>query len=694
MIYPVLISTSLSTSSEVKNPQQPNNEQFSDKSGRVLEAFSRVKEAFLRPLGEFLNPSHQPLSTKGGTHACFEAGSNPGWAIRELMSGGPMIPVDGFTGAANTFIGPALAMQGVEGLNLASDLDDGRGQVKGIIDIVKGVVETLRGVNFAEERSLLTIAETKAHAAHALLLAAHISEKIADLLTPVLFLVFLIASAYDLFDASNTLKGFKFENLSELTFADWKNQCLRKINDLQEKGDLEYKEKCKDSARAFLEKFYAEIKEEKWEDLSSELLSLLGLTREETEGLTPLEIVGLMVENRKFQERTFEALNRVGGDEIVQKALKRGLAERLKSTDLEVRAAAKIKANKLNEHLASEMTKKKVKVVAFAVLFGISVGVPALTHSHAALAALVAYGIFKVLKSLLPIGLFGIDADAMIKGWTSGKPGWTDKALVVAEAVLLASILVAAIVLTVHFAWPLIFLLPICVSLVVGLGWCGVSWDQLSHKEQKWNWEHPSLEGILELGQAGTREDRRKLVSIKTAKLLSRLPEEDKVALRQKYRDEFDRHHGLIQKSIRNQYLSLLSSLKEGHDWFLLKEGHDWFLLAVKETRNDFWDRFHKGEMVLKTVEQFETLYRKLKKREPLTNAESEILETHCNSGPLQENLDYLFELKGNTQAQLISTVDGILAQRQPKEVPVEQSPQVDKLSSTDVVEDLALNPT
>lgn len=227
---------------------------------------------------------------------------------------------------------------------------------------------------------------------------------------------------------------------------------------------------------------------------SDEVHQLLGLTDKDYWKFTPLEALGLLIDQHKVKIHRWVQLKESSSLPVAQavdKAYRRGLLERVNNGDELVQKNAKIEMKKLMGRVRVESTKTKkihtalliinllgaiLSVVGVLTLpFGVSIAISALSF-------------------LVTAASVGSRAYLAKKDLTDTPCGKYDKAIVVTIAILLGISLIALTGVTLGFGLSLVQLGVALGVGALGIGFLGYYYHLLTQKDALWKQTHPSLE--------------------------------------------------------------------------------------------------------------------------------------------------------------------------------------------------------
>lgn len=283
------------------------------------------------------------------------------------------------------------------------------------------------------------------------------------------------------------------------------------------------------------------------QEQSDEVNALLGLIDQDYWQLTPLEALGLMIDQKMSKTRNWAELKELSSLQTVQgidKAYRRGLLERINSTSPLVKKIAEKRMKELIGRVRVENCQTKrihTALVAIYLLGAIATTVGVLTLPFGVGIAIAA------LSSLVAISSTGFKIYLSHKKLADSPCGTHDKALVITAAVLLGVSLIALSGLTLVFGLSLVQLgLALGVGGFLGGGFLGYQYHLLSQKDQLWKEAHPSLEVfqtfILE------KRNKKEGWDKEVHNLFKKLPKDLRQAIRQGY-EQRNSPRGLTTKN-------------------------------------------------------------------------------------------------------------------------------------------------
>lgn len=303
------------------------------------------------------------------------------------------------------------------------------------------------------------------------------------------------------------------------------------------------------------------------QDGSDEVHKLFGLTDKDYWQLTPLEALGLLIDQHKIKTRRWVQLKEASSLPVAQavdKAYRRGLLERVNNGDELVQKNAKIEMKKLMGHVRVESTKiKKIHTALLLInLLGASLSVVGILT--------LPFGVgiaISALSFLITVASIGSKA-YLAKKDLSGTPcGKYDKAIVITIAILLGISLIALTGITLGFGLSLIQLGVALGIGSLGMGFLGYYYHLLTQKDTLWKQAHPSLEVFQTFLSQKEKWDQE------VHGVFKKLPKDVRMALRQQY----------IQKNLPSK-LSLgnkVSALKKTSKYFW----NQWLISGLEKDR-------------------------------------------------------------------------------------------------------------
>ncbi len=658
----------------------------------------------------------QPLVT-GGSIGVGNLGTGVNWLLETLMREGPVAEMLGLMPGESMVRGPINAMLAWKAFQASKAISDKGGMQSAGTDLATRVNQTAGGACFAAHQFLQAFADMK-HINAAYNAPIPLGKAVFWLgaLGKAFFILLFVAMSLWAGLAINENAKFRrklnackneFSALAELLkgklVADPHSKFTKHTTTSE--AILSYRKKCSDAAadvitelfckqaeedglsqdgmREFVEVLFKNIAEDpQYDAFPKTILNSLGLTDQEigtweTEAnggkLTLLEAIGFRLEEMKRSPRKITKFGRVAGSSApkVQKALERGLLERLNSEDNSVKCAAETELTKLIGRVKVENTKN---LVIFSALLGIGVlGLTALVISLSP-GAPIGVGLI-ALFVLLCILMIGSDAYFMSEGLKGGQPGKYDKHYIAFIAFVMTPIIVGLSVgLTFGLGLPLIPLIFVGLSAFVGWGSCAIAWDQTNYKEQKWKWETPTLDWIYKMGKS-LPKDNREAFDEKMRKMFKKLPKAEKEAVRSKYLemsenlkfkegsvdvnwDKVSEKSKLGESGASKFGKAYLDAYQEG-DFSINSKQHKQLVRGVKETRNYYWEEWNKAstkqerEEALKAAIKMEGIYTQVKKYQEISALDEPMRER------LEADLWYVTKREESKQ-DLITVVNAI----------------------------------
>lgn len=220
-------------------------------------------------------------------------------------------------------------------------------------------------------------------------------------------------------------------------------------------------------------------------------------------GWGALELIGFQVEENLRAKRKKASFYRIVGQEPfekIQKAARRGLLERLKSTNEGIQGSAKNEISLLTKEI-------KVANTTTSWIHGLSIviAVLGLVVTVMGLCALNPVGTVAliVLGCLFAFTSTGVDGYSLKNALEKGPIGPHDKKFIIATGILSLSSLVISTALTAAFALPLLPMIVIFAISLSGYAISFYSYYQLTKKEEEWKNNHITLQDFSkESGEA------------------------------------------------------------------------------------------------------------------------------------------------------------------------------------------------
>ena len=227
---------------------------------------------------------------------------------------------------------------------------------------------------------------------------------------------------------------------------------------------------------------------------SDEVHQLLGLTDKDYWKFTPLEALGLLIDQHKVKIHRWVQLKESSSLPVAQavdKAYRRGLLERVNNGDELVQKNAKIEMKKLMGRVRVESTKTKKIHTALLIINLLG----AILSVVGVLTLPFGVGIaISALSFLVTAASIGSRAYLAKKDLTDTPCGKYDKAIVVTIAILLGISLIALTGVTLGFGLSLVQLGVALGVGALGIGFLGYYYHLLTQKDALWKQTHPSLE--------------------------------------------------------------------------------------------------------------------------------------------------------------------------------------------------------
>ncbi len=334
-------------------------------------------------------------------------------------------------------------------------------------------------------------------------------------------------------------------------------------------------------------------------------IATLGLDKEKVNNFSMLEVIGFKLEEMKRQSRKNAKFSRVAGGAnlaAIQKAAARGLKERLESTDPIVKAAAKADFDQLVSSVNSMNNENLIihGILAVYALLGVVVSIMSFFPVLASGAAMALI----ILSVVLSAAMLATDAYFMYLGWNSTKePGLYDKQYIGVIACMLVSMLAISVGVTLGCGLPLVPLIFAGLIGGIGLVLCGISYDELDHKEKKWKWNHPDLPTFTKYVDDQTLPDGQKGITEGVKARFKTLPKDVKRAVRGKY-FEMSCEHALRFKT--HEFKQLDKHFDFGGAFIaeqlkiedMKDKRHTLFVSGIKKTLKFCWEKWEKAKSI------------------------------------------------------------------------------------------------
>ena len=263
-----------------------------------------------------------------------------------------------------------------------------------------------------------------------------------------------------------------------------------------------------------------------------EVHKLLGLTDKGYWEFTPLEALGLLIDQHKVKTRQWVQLKETASLPVAQavdKAYRRGLLERVNSADKLVQKSAKTEMQELMGRVRVENT--KIKKIHTALLIINLLG--AILSVVGVLTLPLGIGIaLSALSLLITTASIGSKAYLAKKDLSDSPCGKYDKAMVITIAILLGISLIALTGITLGFGLSFV---QLGISLGIGAlgeGFLGYYYYLLTQKDTLWKQAHPSLEVFQKF------ISKEKKWNQESHDLFKKLPKDLRIAIRQQCAEE------------------------------------------------------------------------------------------------------------------------------------------------------------
>lgn len=598
----------------------------------------QLKDFFQELFAFFLKGNGKPIFTGGGI-STGDAQADWSWILRTIMlltsyPEAPALESTGLTTGENFFRGAWAAVKAWERFKASYLAGDTAGMVESGIDIVRGVCQSIGGGFYVAYRFLMIAADVKNintafNAATPLGKAAFAVGTIGNIFFTLFYIAIGVFGVQGLYENTQFMNGLEACKDDPKELAKYLKEKSRVdiASELDKfKKDSKHKEQCIDSALdKMADLLYASgitremqgggvcPSKERLKDylkdqlaahydaggaLHGEISSLMGLQGTQVAGLSLLELVAFKFEMLKLQCQKGLEMGRVTGkaSQQVAKAFSRGIEVRLETDLAPVKKAAKKEMKVLQENVTGENKANKILHVVL-IAIGILGLVSSIIGFFPVLAPAMAMALI-VTTLLLCIAMAGLDGYCMATGWGSGEPGRYDKHYIAFLASMIVVSVAISIGVTLGCGLPIIPLICAGIFASVGLGLCGVAWDELSHKERKWYWEHPKLENFSKMAdKLLSSEDS----DAKVHKLFKALPKADRRAVREKYID-------LSKSAAWPRFADPRYAKWNAHNDFggayfneylngsLDKKNSGRFFRGIKKTRSFYWEKWENAK--------------------------------------------------------------------------------------------------
>lgn len=616
----------------------PESFQFTPTFGMSPNRINSLQETENESLKKFieadlfqtLNALSFPALSNGST--CLgDTVADLSWLLRTLMPEAPSTEWVGLTTGENIIRGAWAAIKAWSRFEQAYAIGDKGGMIESGIDVPRGIFQSAGGAFYLAYRGLMVASDiqnvnTAFNASTSLGKAAFAAGTIGNIFFSIFYVAISAWSAYEYYEtrkfgegvdsygtADELLKFLERKSIAnpiatlnkstesvQTKKENYSHAALNAITELlYSQIDLISKEE-KPPSKEDIKKlvgglFYLKGKDLKGSDTYQKLVSSMGLNPDQIAeyDFSFLELLGFKLEEMKHQRRKDAKLSRVGGGPQIKKALNRGLKSRLDSENELVKNAAVEELAKLKEEIGFENIKNKV---IFGLLLAVGVlGIVSSIVGFFPVLTAASGTVLIVVTLLLCLGMLGTDGYFMYNGWGSGMPGRYDKPYIAALAVMIITILGVAIGSTLAFGLPIFPLIFTAVFAAVGLGLCGIAFDEVHYKEKKWIWEHPDLETFnASLSQSLSSDDE--FLDEKMAVLFKKLPKSDRVSIRKKY---IEMSRNLPFNA--NEYGKLDQTHDFGGRYFYAhitpdglndEKEHALLLRGMKKTLNFYWEKW------------------------------------------------------------------------------------------------------
>lgn len=371
------------------------------------------------------------------------------------------------------------------------------------------------------------------------------------------------------------------------------------------------------------------------QDGSNEVHELLGLNDKDYWEFTPLEALGLLIDQHKVKRRQWVQLKETASLPVAQavdKAYRRGLLERVNNRDSKVQENAKKELQELIGRVRVENTKTKKVHAALLIINLLGAILSVVGVLTLPLGIGIALSALSFLITTLSIGSKAYLAKKNLSDTSCGK---YDKAMVITIAILLGISLIALTGITLGFGLSFV---QLGISLGIGAlgeGFLGYYYYLLTQKDVLWKEDHPSLEIFQDF------LSNKKQWNQDVHNLFKKLPKDLRVAIRQQYaQQDFPSNCSLGNK---------VSALKKTskHFW------NQWLILGSEEDRKLALEI----QSVYEEAKSTRSLIKKGSKKEKLLNdLETDLNRVLKNSQvkeQYEKDLKYVVHRKNNGLSQL-----------------------------------------
>ena len=267
-------------------------------------------------------------------------------------------------------------------------------------------------------------------------------------------------------------------------------------------------------------------------DSSHEVHELMGLGDKDYWEFTPLEALGLLIDQHKMKTRRWVQLEKASSLPIAQavdRAYRRGLLERVNNGDELVQRNAKLEMGKLMGRVRIESIKTKKNHTALLIinLLGAILSVAGVLTLPFGIGIVIS-----ALSFLVATASIGSKAYLAKKDLSDTPCGKYDKAIVITIAILLGISLIALTGLTLGFGLSFVQLGFALGIGALGMGFLGYYYHLFTQKDVLWKQAHPSLEVFQTFLSQKERWDQD------VHDLFKKLPKDVRIELRQKYAQE------------------------------------------------------------------------------------------------------------------------------------------------------------
>ncbi len=386
----------------------------------------------------------------------------------------------------------------------------------------------------------------------------------------------------------------------------------------------------------------------------------LGLNLEECQDFTLLELVGFFAqETQRAARKEAKMIRRTSSacTEMVQKAAKRGLFERLSAEGL-------VKKNATQEYqkIAAKidetcLAKQKAQ------LWTIGMSIMGLAMSVIGILSVIGVCAFPpaliLVLSLLFVALIVfVDLSGLRAALKEGPVGKWDKLYLVFISVVLALSFATTIGLVVALHLLVIELIKASAIFIAGLGLNLYTFICLKRREKTWKESHPDLDQFKEKLSCSPQG----FLTEEIRSLFKKLPKEDRLKIRAVYKTlpfQTGRYKEIYERHGFGVFF-LESAFDQKSEMELFERG-------VKKAARQAWREFQedKTEIKLGRALKIEAFLETMKSGTQIEIVEEfdQLLRDQAIDFLIQENISYVFK-REESQAQLLRAVEIVLEQK------------------------------